>query len=356
MTRQVLVARLDSDGDVLLSGPAVRAVAAGWRGEPTEVTLLCGPAGEQAARLLPGVDHVLVWHCPWIAADPGPVRRDDVDDLVARLAAARFDLAVILTSAHQSALPLALVLRMAGVPFVGAISADYPGTLLDVRMRPDTDFTDDAPEPLRALAVAEAVGCRLPDGDDGGLRVLPPPDVSHLTGDGPYVVLHPGASVPARRWQADRCAAAVRALADDGHRVLVTGGPAETDLTAEVAADVGVDLGGATGLAELAGVLRGAEAVVVGNTGPAHLAAAVGTPVVSLFAPVVPAVRWAPYGVPTVLLGDQTAPCRASRARECPVPGHPCLGSVTPDDVVAAVRHLREPSTTSRGQDTCASR
>jgi ADP-heptose:LPS heptosyltransferase len=79
---------------------------------------------------------------------------------------------------------------------------------------------------------------------------------------------------------------------------------------------------------------------VAGNTGPAHLAAAVGTPVVPLFAPVVPAARWAPYGVPTVLLGDQDAPCRDTRARECPVPGHPCLTSVTPQDVVAAVEKL----------------
>ena len=65
----------------------------------------------------------------------------------------------------------------------------------------------------------------------------------------------------------------------------------------------------------------GAEAVVVGNTGPAHLAAAVGTPVVSLFAPVVPAARWRPWGVPHVLLGDQEAACRATARTR--VPGRP---------------------------------
>jgi ADP-heptose:LPS heptosyltransferase len=132
----------------------------------------------------------------------------------------------------------------------------------------------------------------------------------------------------------------VAALADAGHRVLVTGGPAERELTAFVAGSRGVDLGGATTLAGMAALLDRAAAVVVGNTGPAHLAAAVGTPVVSLFAPVVPAARWAPYGVPTVLLGDQGAACRGTRARECPVPGHPCLASVSPDDVVAAVEKL----------------
>jgi ADP-heptose:LPS heptosyltransferase len=80
--------------------------------------------------------------------------------------------------------------------------------------------------------------------------------------------------------------------------------------------------------------------VVAPNTGTAHLAAAVGTPVVSLFAPVVPAERWAPYGVPTVLLGDQHAPCARSRARSCPVPGHPCLDQIEPGSVVAAVAAL----------------
>jgi ADP-heptose:LPS heptosyltransferase len=153
------------------------------------------------------------------------------------------------------------------------------------------------------------------------------------------VVLHPGASVPARAWSPHRAAAAVEALTAAGHRVVLTGGPAEAALTAAVGGP-GTDLGGRTSFAELAAVLAGADAVVVGNTGPAHLAAAVGTPVVSLFAPVVPAARWAPYGVASVLLGDQDAPCRATRATVCPVPGHPCLDSVTPEDVVAAVDKL----------------
>ncbi|WP_248966309.1 glycosyltransferase family 9 protein [Sphaerisporangium perillae] len=71
-----------------------------------------------------------------------------------------------------------------------------------------------------------------------------------------------------------------------------------------------------------------------------HLAAAVGTPVVSLFAPIVPAGRWAPYGVPTVVLGDQQAPCRGTRAKVCPIQGHPCLSSVNSEQVVEAVNRL----------------
>ncbi|MGY1735296.1 glycosyltransferase family 9 protein [Geodermatophilus sp. SYSU D00684] len=326
----VLVARLDNAGDVLLQGPLVRAVAAAAE----RVVFLAGPAGAEAAALLPGVDEVWTWACPWILGDPPPVDAADLAALTERVRALAPDAAVVSTSFHQSPLPLALLLRTAGVARISATSVDYPGSLLDVRHRVD----DDLPEPERALSLARAAGFALPDGDDGRLAVRRPlPRTGHEPG---YVVLHPGASVPARAWPAERCAEAVEALADAGHRVLVTGGPGERALTAAVAGTRGTDLGGATSLPEMAALLDGAAAVVVGNTGPAHLAAAVGTAVVSLFSPVVPAVRWAPYGVPTVLLGDQDAPCRDTRARVCPVPGHPCLSSVSAADVVAAVEKV----------------
>jgi hypothetical protein len=90
---------------------------------------------------------------------------------------------------------------------------------------------------------------------------------------------------------------------------------------------------------------------VTGNTGPAHLAAAVGTPVVSLFAPVVPAERWRPYGVPSVLLGDQRAECAGTRARRCPTPGHPCLDGIDDAEVLAAVAALSGDRGTRRKTD-----
>jgi ADP-heptose:LPS heptosyltransferase len=65
----------------------------------------------------------------------------------------------------------------------------------------------------------------------------------------------------------------------------------------------------------------------------------VGTPVVSLFAPTVPAARWRPWRVPHELLFVDV-PCAGCRARECPVPGHPCLGGVGVADVLAAVDRL----------------
>ena len=334
----VLVVRLDSAGDVLLAGPAIRAIA----GPADRVALLAGPRGRAAAELLPGVDRIVQWRCPWIDPEPGPVSRGDVmatAEAIARLGVTR---AVILTSFHQDPLPAALLLRLAGVPHVTAESEDYPGSLLDVRHRlPDRGLH----EVERMLSVAEAAG--FPPPDDTRLRLREPlPDVSGLTGalDRGYVVVHPGASVPARMPPPERSAEYVAALAADGWPVAVTGTPGEASLTARVAAESAagnvIDLGGRTDLAQLAAVLAGASAVVTGNTAPAHLAAAVGTPVVSLFAPTVPLGRWRPWRVPHLVLGDARAPCAGTRATTCPVPGHPCLADVTADQVATAVHDL----------------
>ncbi|MGI5240841.1 HAD-IIIA family hydrolase [Dactylosporangium sp. CA-139066] len=322
----VLAVRPDSAGDVLVTGPAIRALAAGAE----RVVLLCGPRGRAAAELLPGVDEIVEWRLPWIDPEPDPVDPADLAALTGRLAATGAAEAVVFTSFHQSPLPTALVLRAAGVARVSAISDDYPGSLLDVRHR----VPPGVPEPERALSLAAAAGFLPPPGDDLRLRLRP---LAPAGEPGPYVVVHPGASVPARTVPAAVSRRIVAALAAAGHRVLVTGSTAEKALTAEVAGDDAADLGGASDLAGLAALVAGAGCLVAGNTGPAHVAAATGTPVVSLFAPTVPFGQWAPYRVPVVRLGDAAAACRDTRAARCPVPGHPCLGAIDPAAVVAAV-------------------
>jgi ADP-heptose:LPS heptosyltransferase len=330
----VLVARLDNDGDVLLGGPAVRAAAA----HADRVTLLHGPRGRRAAALLPGVDARIEHRAPWIDPEPEPVCAAATAALVERIAADRPDAAIVVTSFHQSALPTALVLRLAGVPFVAAISEDYPGSLLDVRHRCD----DDVHEVVRALGLMAAAGLPLPPGADDRLRVTRAATAPAGLPDGPYLVVHPGASVPARAWAPERHAALVDELLARGHEVVVTGGPGEESLTRLVAGEPrpGVtDLGGRTTLGELAEVLAGARLTIVGNTGPAHLAAAVGCPVAWLHAPTVPEARWHPWRVPYARLGGMP-PCAGCRARACPVPGHPCLDDLSPAAVADAAEAL----------------
>ena len=337
MTGRTLIVRLDNLGDVLLAGPAVRAVAASER----TVTLLCGPNGRAAADLLVGVHAVCEFRAPWIDPDGHPVDAPAIDALVGRIAEMAFDDAFVLTSFHQSALPMALVLRLAGVPTIAAISTDFPGTLLDVRH----GVPDDLHEVERNLSLVGALDHRLPLEDDGSLRIERRREPVRRPFASPYVVVHPGATMSARAWSWDRHRDAVAALVAAGWCVAVTGGGSEQRLTAAVADAARhrgrvADLGGRTTFAELAAVLAGAAALVVGNTGAAHLAAAVGTPVVSLYAPTVPFGRWRPWQVPTELLGDQAIACAGCRARACPADGHPCLAGVGAADVVEAVERL----------------
>jgi len=93
MRPHVLVARLDNNGDVLLAGPAIRAVATSAR----HVTLLCGPRGVEAARLLPAVDEVVTFCAPWIDPEPQAVDPVAIEALIEDLRHRRIDQAIVLT-------------------------------------------------------------------------------------------------------------------------------------------------------------------------------------------------------------------------------------------------------------------
>lgn len=342
--RRTLAVRLDSDGDVLLTSPALRALRAASR----RLDLLVSPAGEPAAHLLPDLDDILVFDAPWTGTAPSPVAPSAVDRLVAQLGSAAYDDVVIFTSFHQSPLPMALLARLAGVGRISAASEEYPGSLLDLRHRrmplgrPDLGGAAGGHEVEAMLALTAAAGFPLPEGDDRRLRIVPlgPPARPELRIVARHVVLAPTASVPARSLGTAQIRRIAERLVADGWLVVVTGADTDASLRAGGVPDGCLDLVGRTSLLELAQVISSADCVVAVNSAPGHLAASVGTPVVSLFSPVVPPERWAPWGVPCELLGDQTAACRGSRARECPVPGHPCLDGVDPDEVAAAVARL----------------
>jgi ADP-heptose:LPS heptosyltransferase len=338
MRKRVLVVRADNLGDVLLTGPAVRAVHASG----AEVVMMCSPAGASVAERLPGVAHVVVARLPWIDAEPEPVERSTIESLVQSVQRTGCTEAMICTSFHQTPLATALILRMAGVERIGAISPDYPGSLLDVRHTVD----DDVHEVERALSLAKAMGYGLHPDDDGALQILHAPTRTPAG----FVVVHPGASVPARTWAPARWQALVARLTRCGVPVVVTGGRTERSLTNLVAGDhpLAHDRGGSTRLDDLLEILAHADVVVAGNTGPAHLAAAVGTPVVSIFPPTVPAQRWRPWRVPHILLGDQDVSCAGCRARQCPRHDHRCIARIDTEHVIEAIDALRSTAPLTR--------
>jgi ADP-heptose:LPS heptosyltransferase len=327
----VLAVRQDNNGDVLLSGPALRAVAAGCE----RLTLLCGPSGRAAAETIACIDDAICYEAGWIEAVPRPIEAADIAEFVAEISNRKIDRAVVFTSFHQSPLPIALLLRLAGVREIAAISEDYAGSLLNIRHH----VPDDIHEVERALSLAQAAGYSLPAGDDGRLSMRVAS--TNPIGDArDYIVVHPGATVPARAWNPALNRQLIEALSAAGWPVVVTGAAHESELCDFVAGNAARNIAGKTDLLELARVIADARAIVVGNTGAAHVAAAVGTPVVSLFAPTIPAVRFRPWMVEHILLGDQEIFCKGCRARTCPRGDHACIDDVRVDDVMSALHRL----------------
>jgi ADP-heptose:LPS heptosyltransferase len=327
--RRVLIVRLDSVGDVLLAGPAIAAAAA--RGP---VDVLCSSVGRPAAELLPGVDRTIVFDAPWILQPAPPVADAELRRVVDEMGRRKYAAAAILTSSHQSALPTAMLLRLAGVPRLAAVSNDYPGSLLDHRLRGDPDVH----EVERALAVVGMIDVEVGDPAGHRLRV----DVEAVPSVADRVVLHPGAAAVARTLAPMRWRAAAAELSRRGYEVLVTGTQAEAALCAVAAEPTGQPpiLLPRSDLRRLAEVIGTATVVVAGNTGPAHLAAAMGRPVAVVFPPTVPPNRWRPWGVPHVLLGDLDVACAGCRATRCPLVEQVCLSGVTAEEVADAVDRL----------------
>jgi ADP-heptose:LPS heptosyltransferase len=332
--RRVFALRQDNNGDVLLAGPALRALS-----RDAGVTLVCGPGGAAAAHLLPGVDCVIVARAEWIEGNPRPVDRKRIDGYVRLIESLRFDEAFIFTSFHQSSLPAALLLRLAGVKSIHAVSVDYPGSLLDTRV----DVPDDIHEVERALRIVRARGYDLPPDDDASLRMRDLPAICRRL-PSRYIALQPGATVAARAWAPEKHRALVARLVSLGRKVVVLGSRSERELTRFVAGEDGIDLGGATSFGEFARIVGKAEALVVANSSGIHVASAMKTPVVSIFPPTIPPVRFAPWKVPHRLLGEHEIGCRSCRARVCPVPGQPCIGNLHVDQVVAALDELLVPA------------
>ena len=243
---------------------------------------------------------------------------------------------------------MALLARMARIPFVAATSVDYPGSLLDVRHQRPPGMRS---RPRWTWRGRPAAGFR-PVTTAGSASETVPRDRLPMPIK-PYVVVHPGlGAVPGADRRARRGASSRRCRAA-GWPVVVTGGPAERDLAGQAAGVTGIDLSGRTDLAGLAAVLAGAACVVVGNTGPAHLAAAVGTPVVSLFSPVVPGGSLAPVrGADGAAGRPARRPAGTPGPGSCPLPGHPCLSQVSAAEVVHGRRHPgRRPRSRGRAHE-----
>lgn len=155
----------------------------------------------------------------------------------------------------------------------------------------------------------------------------------------PRAALQPGATYgPAKRWRAERFAAVARALAADGVSVAVIGAPDDRDAVHRVVQEAPVlDFGGRTGVGILGAVLEAADVVITNDTGPMHLAAAVGTQTVAIFGSTNP--DWtAPFGADHRIVREPV-PCSPCYQRDCKI-GYLCLEGIPTERVLAAAREV----------------
>ncbi|HEY8427203.1 MAG TPA: glycosyltransferase family 9 protein [Sandaracinaceae bacterium] len=344
--RRLLAVRLDAMGDVLMTTPALNAAKTSCSGR--HVTLLTSAGGAQAARLLPDVDDVIVYDAPWVKATANRAHAEFDRQMIRRLARGGFDAAVIFTVYSQNPLPAAMLCYLADIPRRLAHCREHPYQLL-------TDWIPEREpeggvrhEVERQLDLVAAVGWRARDRrmrivvpNAAAIRIAERLAALGLGADTRWAVLHPGASAPSRRYPPERFGAVVRTLASQhGWRFVLTGSRDEIPLAERVRAEAPAEtcsLAGELGLAELAALIRRAPLLISNNTGPVHIAAAVGTPVVDLYALTNP--QHTPWLVPSRVLFREV-PCAPCYRSVCPERHHLCLAGVTPEQVVEAALEL----------------
>lgn len=348
--RSVLAIRLDSLGDVLMTTPALAALRRGLPG--ARISLLASPAGAVLAPHLDMIDEVIELDAPWVgsacedaAGTPALERR-----FVERLATRRFDAAVIFNACTQSALPAALLARWAGIGVRLAHAHENPYRLLTHWVRDDERVADGMRhEVQRQLDLVAGAGFALPHGECGLRFQRRSADEATLAmrlarvGIGerePILVVHPGASAASRRWPAERFGAAAAMVAQRaGGRVVIVGGRADAAAVEAAAAHVpqAVCFVGTLALGELAALLARARVVLCNNSAPAHLAAAVGSPVVVAYALTNP--RHVPWRARSRVLCHDV-PCRHCLLSAC-AEGHPlCLQGVDASSMAQAALDL----------------
>lgn len=345
--RRIVCIRLDNMGDVLMTTPALRALKES--GSERHLTLLASPSGALLAPFLPDVDETMSYEAAWVKNGSSGQAQDRA--VIRALRRGNFDAAVIFTVYSQSALPAALMCHLAGIPRILAHSRENPYRLLNPWVRDTEPGEGIRHEVQRQLDLVSVVGARCENtrlsfatrqmDRDALEAALRKKGVSRSRG---YIVAHCGATAESRRYGAEGYSQALSLLKDLGRPIMFTGTSAECALASRIASrcEPGlelVDLTGDLALGEFACLIEGADLLISNNTGPVHIAAAVQTPVVDLYALTNP--QHTPWQVAHRLLYHDV-PCKYCYRSVCPQGHNACLNGVPPQDVARAAWELLE--------------
>lgn len=362
--RRVLLFRLERIGDLLMTLDALGAVRR--RLPDAELRLVVGSWSAELAGLIPSVDHIETLDVPWLAREGAPSTLGSLVAQAARWRRQAFDLAInfepdvrsnALVAASGASLRVGYVSKGGGAfltdphPYDPSLHVTANALRLVERALPpateDADRAGVRPAPDRGAPVGRAPTGALDiprAARDRAGRLLAGGD-----GRGQLIGLNPGAGRAVKEWPPQRFAAAAARLSQQVQATFVLLGSAAERSQADAvsrALPAGIrfiDLVGKAPLVDLAAVLERLALLIVGDTGPMHLAAAVGTPVVAIFGPSDPR-RYAPLGAPAAVVHADLwcRPCNRVRRppARCRDATPDCLAGVSVDVVVEAARRL----------------
>ncbi|MFA6078296.1 MAG: lipopolysaccharide heptosyltransferase II [Candidatus Omnitrophota bacterium] len=339
--KNILMVRLDRIGDVLLSTPAIKAVRDAY--PESRISFMTRPYDEDVVRGNPYLNDVIIY-------DKNGKEKGLFGNLkfIAEIFKRRYDLAIILHPTFRTH----LIVYLSLIP--ERLGYDKKGAFLLTRKVPHTKQFGLKHEIDYTLDLLTYIGIEpkerklyMPVNNESDLKIK---DIFSANGIGPgdkVLTINPGASCPSKRWKPENFAIVADELSDKyGMKVCLISGKEDEQFAAQVAAGMkrkAVNLAGMTTVADIASVLRNSRLFISNDSGPVHIACAVGTPVVAIFGRSDRGLspdRWGPSGRNDIAL-HKDAGCEICMAHNCSL-GFKCLQAVTPVEVVASASSLLE--------------
>ncbi|HLR76373.1 MAG TPA: glycosyltransferase family 9 protein [Balneolaceae bacterium] len=344
----ILCIRPDNMGDVLMTQPAIRALKQQKKGR--KITLLTSKMGAKIGRLLPEIDKIIEFDVPWIKTDDQN-GESAVQQLVKRLKAEQFDAAAIFTNFSQNAQAPAMICYLAGISQILAYSRTNPYQLINHWVPDSEPFLFPAHGVKRQINMVSTVGA---DTADKQLALEPEKKakktaLQKLKKEGvnpekPWLILHPGVSEAKREYPVEMYGKAAEMLNANGRQIVITGLECENNLAAGVASSSKAEsfnMAGKLSLKEFIALISLAPVIISNNTASVHIAAAVQTPVVDLYARTNP--EHTPWMVKhRTLYFDVPQSLQSSNATLVHTTPNKLALHPQPEDIVTAVHELTE--------------
>jgi heptosyltransferase-2 len=319
-------------GDAVLAIPTLKAVRQRFPG--AEITLLVRPWVAGLFSSAPYIDKV------W--SENKPVTVKNWIRLTREIRSRRFDLALLLPNSFESALMMfaGRVRQRIGYATDGRRWMLTEAVALASEPRHQIDYYFDLAKALAAATDRPSISIEATCSERNSARQLLAAE--GIPQSGPFLVLNPGAAYgSAKRWHQERFATAADNLACElGLQVAIIGSEAERTIATQICkrmTERTAVLNGKTSLETLIGVLAESTLMITNDSGPMHIAAALGIPTVAIFGPT-DETTTGPYG-PRTRIVKHAVECSPCLLRECPI-DHRCMNGVTVEEVCRAAKEL----------------